>query len=832
MAAANRESNRNWARNLLCATAVCVQFLTIFFLKVNYSKTQQAYDSHDETAYYWSESAFQYRYAKLVGEGKAIPEVDVEAQAPEGVAPYRELTLFMEQATGRAYRFVNSFRSIPFREFVIYFVSFTSSLSILVFFFAALQISGSPLYATLMTAVYAFNPASWSRFIANYVYEGFAMPWLFLGFTALLMILNGKAAARKAVIGYSVLAGATICIGLLSWHFARFYLIVLVAALVVNYFIVFDDSQAAATAGETARIIAACCFAAGVLSPMLRQNGFVASPPMLMLYVLALTQAARARYGYSRTDCLVGYAAAVVSIAAAINYSRLSESPAYGHVYSVFIYKLANLLQKPPNPAQLPMEARLLWVAPFNSPALAHVVYLFFPLAIVPVGILAFQSAHPERAPAERSPAPTDSRAIVTALVAVAFMALYLLVERLLGLVIFFLALYSLHVMVKHIRSRAITLAFLAILGIGESAKAFLADSRYNLLYAFTQKLPLPNAVPFGEFSHKKSLLEWVASHTLPGDLFLSGIGIAPQILTYANRPIILQPKFESSGMRTKYVEFLLALYGDEDRFFEFCRKYGAKYFIYESSFVIDHTDEGARYMADALTLYPSTAAFRFHFAPESLKRFHLVYQDSDYRIFRVGAAPPASTFVPYEDPVYSRAEIPALAASGIIGPNSTQQLWTKLLTRIQYLKKSDSLIAQGDLNSARTALNQVLALLPMDAETWMKAAELDLQLKRYESALAGAKRAAELNPNMLNPQKYLAATYLQTDRMDLALLPLKRMTELQPRDPVAYNNLGVIYFKRRDYRESKKYFETACRLNPEDADYAQNCRAIRSILP
>ncbi|MEQ1920038.1 MAG: hypothetical protein ABL955_12645, partial [Elusimicrobiota bacterium] len=548
---------------LLFTAAACAQFLSIFFLKVNYSKTQQAYDPHDETAYYWSESAFQYRYAKLIGEGKKIPPVDIDAQYPEGVATSRDLTLLMEQTTGLAYRLVNTVYPLPFRDFVVYFISFVSSLSILVFYFAAVQISESYLYAALMTAVYTFNPASWTRFIANYVYEGFAMPWLFLGFAALLVVLNGKEKAREAAIGYSILAGVSICIGLLSWHFARFYLLVLVVAVIINYFIVFNDTRASAIVVEAAQIIAACCFLVGILSPMLRQNAFATSPPMLMLYILAVTQGVRVRYGLSRIPCLAIYATAVVLIASAINYLTLSDASPYGHVYSIFIYKLVNFLQKPADPRLLPMDARLLWVNPFNSPALSHVVYLFFPLALVLVGVLPIKTASAHQPRTGTLTSPSNSREIITALVALAFLALYLLVDRLLGLAIFFLALYSLQAMVKQIRSRMILLTLLLFMGLGETAKAFLADSRYNLLYTFTQKLPLPNAVPFGEFSHKKSLLEWISSNTRPGDRFLSGIGVAPQILTYANRPIILQPKFESSGMRAKYAEFLRALYGD-----------------------------------------------------------------------------------------------------------------------------------------------------------------------------------------------------------------------------------------------------------------------------
>lgn len=828
-ASADSHGRNHLRTSSLFGTIVFIQFLLISSLKIYYSKTQQPYNPHDETAYYWSESAFQYRYAKMAGEGREIPEIDRDAQFPEGVATYRELTLGMERTTGLVYRLVNSIHPITFNDYLIYFYAIFSSLSVLAFYFAAFQFCRSPLFACLMTAAYTFNPSSWIRLIGNYEYEGFALPWIFLSFALFLAALRAEASrsARKAA-GYSIFAGISLCVSLLSWHFSRFYLIVFVAAICIDYFVIFNDDAATGALMRVTSTVTLCCILAGVFFPLLRLNAFLMSLPMSALYVLALAHIVKSRMGLTRLHWLLTCFGGGILSMAAVRLSGLTDSSAYGHVYDLFIYKIRFLFHKPMDPQFLPMDARMLWISPFNTPTLGRIFYYYFPLA-APASIWIIAVARARKAHVIL-PDGDHTRGILAILMALAFAALYLFVERLLGMAVFFGALAILLAITNNVRSRPLALALLLCLSISEIAKATLGNTPLNLFYGVAHRLSWPAETPFGEFSHKLSLIKWIEARTRPKDRFLSGMGIAPLILTYADRAVIIQPKFESSTMRAKYAEFLGALFNNEDRFFAFCKKYGADYFVYESRFVLDGTAEGERYTANALVLPTSSAAFQFHFSPATLRNFSLVYQDADYRVFRIGKKAPAGTFIPASDPVYSRDEI-SLATSKSLGPDGTTQLLDKLSKRMEYIKQAEKFTAEGHLDAAAGDFEKILVILPTDADIWLDLARLDLRLKRDKRALAEAKRSADLNPNLLDSQSIVAGISLQLGKPSIAEPALKRIIELAPLDPVAYNNLGVIYFQRHAYPESLRYFEKAYRLRPTDPDYAGNFKAVLKKL-
>ena len=88
------------------AGALSVLALTAlsFHLRARLSTFTPRFDPADETCYFRTESAYQYRYARMAARGEEIPELDRAAQWPGGVRTRRELTLWMEYATAWAYR--------------------------------------------------------------------------------------------------------------------------------------------------------------------------------------------------------------------------------------------------------------------------------------------------------------------------------------------------------------------------------------------------------------------------------------------------------------------------------------------------------------------------------------------------------------------------------------------------------------------------------------------------------------------------------------------------------------------------------------------------------
>jgi hypothetical protein len=82
------------------------------------------------------------------------------------------------------------------------------------------------------------------------------------------------------------------------------------------------------------------------------------------------------------------------------------------------------------------------------------------------------------------------------------------------------------------------------------------------------------------------------------------------------------------------------AIYGSEERFYEFARKYGADYFVYDVGFLYDGM-ESRRYKADKLgPLDPNCAAELFQNHPERLRHFRLEMASGRFAIFRVLTSP------------------------------------------------------------------------------------------------------------------------------------------------------------------------------------------------
>ena len=162
-------------------------------LRVRLSTFTPRYDQQDETGYFRTESAYQYRYARMIAEGRGMPEIDREAQFPEGVRPTRELTPLMEYATGWAYRILKAIAEPPdFRWFVMLWVAAFSSLAIPAFYFLARRQSDSRALALAASAAYGLSWAAQSNMVATYVFESFALPLMLASLACLCSALDDE----------------------------------------------------------------------------------------------------------------------------------------------------------------------------------------------------------------------------------------------------------------------------------------------------------------------------------------------------------------------------------------------------------------------------------------------------------------------------------------------------------------------------------------------------------------------------------------------------------------------------------------------------------------
>jgi len=334
-------------------------------------------------------------------------------------------------------------------------------------------------------------------------------------------------------------------------------------------------------------------------------------------FVLA-TYAAATAFAYWRTrDRRLPWFIGALAAGAAAAFILLpsARDSSYGHVYGLLWSKLAHGLRHPADPAALSAVQRLEWTGPADSPDPG---FLFF--AFVPLGLLALT-----RLGGRAKPSAAGS--LFDAL-AVIYFGGTILTSRLTPWLAFFVVLVSLR--------RPKMWALLAVAAL-ECFKCLAPASPFNPFIVLSAPLSSSELRPAVSLDSERQLLAWLRRYGGPDRPTLAPMGLSAEILAYASTPVLLQPKWEAAAIREKTAGFARALFDGEDAFAAYVEKYQGKLFVYGADMLLDETPEGLRYASGRLPVAETSAAYLFHFAPEKLKRFSLVFQNEDYRVYALG---------------------------------------------------------------------------------------------------------------------------------------------------------------------------------------------------
>ena len=624
------------------------------YLRVRQDVSLPYFDAADDTGFFRNESAFQYRYALSVAAGAGIPELDRDAQYPEGIRTRQELTLAMEWATGWSWRLINLITPLhDFRWFVLLFSAVMYSLCIPALYLITVRLSRAPPVALAATAVFALSWAGMANGIGTYVFESFTLPFLMASLALLAAALDQEQRRWRL---YAAAAGALLALALASWHFSRFHLAALFLALSwAAWYCRHDEADIARLRGCVA-ILLVFAFAAGWIFAPLRHTAFALSPAMVLGYGLLLT--------ISRLPRRVLFPALAAILALALGSWQASDLTAYGHVYGLLWAKLRYGLSLPADPAQLSPEARLLWMGPFQSPDPGFLSFALLPMAavILPRVVSALSRRSP--AAAERDSAAGAPAALVDALL-ILYLAGTALILRLVPILAFLLCAAATRLPRRWLRGVWLT-GLLFLLATLEGAKALAPASPFNPILRLSAAWAREESHAGVSYSNLLDLIHWLRTHGGPGRPVLANFGLSASLLTYAGTPILLQPKFEAPGIRAKTMRFLRALYSNEPEFLAFCRRNSAALFVYSAEDILDESPGGPRYTAGDMRLKPDSAAVLFHFSPQRLKDFRLLHENPDFRVFAVSDQPSQSGPIPAQDPVYDLGRFsPVTGADG-----------------------------------------------------------------------------------------------------------------------------------------------------------------------
>lgn len=807
--------SRPVSRHFLTAIALLVVFIFSVGLRVwksiDNSSSHAPYRASDDTGYFWSESALQYYFAKRVAEGGAIPPVDTRVEHPTGIRPFTDVSVFMEPICGFLYRVLRL--DSPFHLFVIVFTATTSSLTIFPIFAIAYLICASEFAAFAGAAIYALNFASFSRAAGTFEYENFSLPFIIAGLALTLWSMaKSESYEGPKKYAFAIGAAASFLLALASWHLA--------AILSLTFFLVAAFAYVTSGSSKGARasliITSTGILIGAALIPVLRARQLPFSLLAACLYGITLYAFLEARFLQNRARLPRLLCLLVCILASAPFCQYLAPvGDQHSHVLSLFLSKARFLLQKPSDPAMLPFEARALWVEELKSPSLGSIVGTFVPTILAPLIIFALsrQSAKRGTEDAPEAGWQNQARWICIGMLLLSGMS-YLAIARLSVFFVVFLAIASaLAIDALSIRSVKAGMILGAGLLLAEAGRAYLWTTANQ---PFARALNLAPDIRLIRFTDQLDLVRWIRLHSERDNAFLAPYQTSPLILAWADRPIILHPKFESSELRRRFADFLKAAFDTEDKLAGYALKHGASYYIHQIDVVLNTSDDGYRFQGGRLALTPESASLRMQYEPDTLSRFRLVFQNSTFRVFKV--------LPTTESPHPSRRAYVAWYDKSSFGDpyggpeiSSVLRLQSRIKAEQLLLSKAFSKSAPTEVSASLSELQKHLPNAVHKAEVLAAIGSLEIVSGNYEGGVARLRKALKEDSNSSAAHRQLAIALFNRGLLAAALQHAQIAAEINPLDETAFVLIGSINGRLGRYSPALRALKQASRLGWPD---------------
>jgi tetratricopeptide (TPR) repeat protein len=126
-------------------------------------------------------------------------------------------------------------------------------------------------------------------------------------------------------------------------------------------------------------------------------------------------------------------------------------------------------------------------------------------------------------------------------------------------------------------------------------------------------------------------------------------------------------------------------------------------------------------------------------------------------------------------------------------------------------------LLLQGDLKGAEAAFIKVTQMEPGYADGWVNVARARIQEGNVTGAEEMLRRALNLNPSLAKTHFFLGTVLKSLGSYDEALRYLRTASSQYPRDRVVLNQLGRVFFLKRQFAEAIEAFQKVLAIDPED---------------
>jgi tetratricopeptide (TPR) repeat protein len=118
--------------------------------------------------------------------------------------------------------------------------------------------------------------------------------------------------------------------------------------------------------------------------------------------------------------------------------------------------------------------------------------------------------------------------------------------------------------------------------------------------------------------------------------------------------------------------------------------------------------------------------------------------------------------------------------------------------------------IAEGKLDTARTALSALLSANSRSIVAWLMLASVEEQDGNSSAAIGYYRKALEIDPRNVHALNNLAYRLAENNQADEALKYAQQAKELAPDNPAVDNTLGWAYYRKGIYMSAVRHLESA----------------------
>ena len=164
-----------------------------------------------------------------------------------------------------------------------------------------------------------------------------------------------------------------------------------------------------------------------------------------------------------------------------------------------------------------------------------------------------------------------------------------------------------------------------------------------------------------------------------------------------------------------------------------------------------------------------------------------------------------------------------AIAAYRLAVTNAPNEYSYQLALGLALVKSDPNGTIKNRWESAVAPLRAASSLAPNESGAWLQMGLIYLNRKRWTEAQNAFQRYAALNPTNFSGLFNLALSFDSAGKFDEALSAYGKASQVQPQSAAVQNNIGRVYFKRRDNERAITYFRAALGLDATFLDARNN---------